>query len=96
MYNPYDWEIRKRDNVTMKMPVFPNKMNKECILDTLTKKGVERDMVNLEVTNVLKEIKKLKQNIEAKEILLEAKLIELHSIDEDIIEISQLLPVFEK
>ncbi|MBO5180085.1 MAG: hypothetical protein J6B87_07075 [Clostridia bacterium] len=96
MYNPYDWEIRKKDNVNMKMSVFPSKMNKECILDTLTKKGVERDMVNLEVTNVLKEIKELKQNIEAKEVLLEAKLIELHNIDEDIIEISQLLPVFEK
>ena len=96
MYNPYDWEIRKKNDVTMKIPVFPSKMNKECILDTLTKKGVERDMVNLEVTNVLREIKELKQNIEAKEILLEAKLIELHSIDEDIIEISQLLPVFEK
>lgn len=96
MYNPYDWEIRKKDNVTMKMPVFPKKMNKECILDTLTKKGVERDMVNLEVTSVLEEIKELKQNIEAKEILLEAKLIELHNIDEDIIEISRLLPVFEK
>lgn len=96
MYNPYDWEIRKNDNVTMKMPVFPNKMNKECILDILTKKSVERDMINLEVTNVLKEIKELKQNIEAKEVLLEAKLVELHNIDEDIIEISRSLPVFEK
>lgn len=93
MYNPYNWEIRK----DLKMSVIPGSMTrKECILNELTRISVERDLMNLEVSKVLEEIKVLKSDIEACEMVLEEKLVKMHELDERLIEISRSLPVFEK
>lgn len=96
MYNPYDWEIRKKDNIDMKMSVVPGSMVKECVLNELTRVSVERDLMNLEISKILEEIKVLKSNIETYEEILEEKLVEMHKLDERLIEISGTLPVFEK
>lgn len=99
MYNPYNWEITKEDKskeVEMSFSIFPGAMTKKCILDELTEKNVERDMVNLEVTKIMNELKDLKNAVKAKEIYLEAKLTELYELDESILEICRSLPVFDK
>lgn len=96
MYNPYDWEVRKKNDIGMKMPVVPGSMTKECVLNELTRVSVERDLMNLEISKILEEIKVLKSNIEAHEMILEEKLVEMHELDERLIEISRNLPVFEK
>ena len=96
MYNPYDWEIRKKKDIGMKMSVVPGSMTKECVLNELTRVSVERDLMNLEISKILEEIKVLKANIEAHEEILEEKLVEMHELDERLIEISRNLPVFEK
>ncbi len=97
MYNPYNWEIVKENKeVKMNLPVFPKAMNKCCILDELTKKSSERDIVNLEVTEIINDLKSLRKTIEVKENRLKIKLEELYKLDEDIRKICQSLPAFDK
>lgn len=97
MYNPYNWKVTKKDDV-MEMPVFPGAMNgkKECVLNELTRVSFERDLVNIRVTRILEEIKRLQEEIKSLEGDLEEELIKMHEIDERLIEISHSLPIFEK
>lgn len=99
MYNPYNWKIVRSEGVSMNIPVFPGKMvveEKQCVLDELTRVSFERDLVNIEITNLLDNIKQLKSEIKACEEVLEKKLIEMSELDERLIKISSSLPVFEK
>ena len=62
MYNPYNWTIKKNDDVEMRMDTIPGGMNPlKCILEEI---GTVSNLIELKKIESVRLEKELKETIE--------------------------------